>query len=864
MAVDNSGSIGTITNSNGDDAGAGFDPAGFNLQGRTSRLGLPNFSQTNTPPLQVPSMTITVGCAGQPSSFVGVGRDNVIENYLWIFGDGQSSLDQNAVHSYDSAGTYTVQLELSNRCDVDTILTQTIEIFNIPQVPTVPPDTALCDMPIVLSAWLVDDPNLSYRWSTGDTTRQITVSNPNIIDVAIIDNTTGCSSDTLSVFVAEARPPVDLGPDLILCQFDASITMDTQVPNSTHAWSIDGVVLGNNRTFDITPNTAGIFSYTVEVTNSFGCIGRDTLQVTVLPAPDITIVSNQTAACGGLGSFDITFNTPGSYTFQGIGPTNFGPTPFDGPGSINSGGALAGNYTLTTTNIVTGCTLVSLVQIEDPTFFGLSALSPDACIGEGFINLNFTAIPANFTASILYEDGTTVFNGALNSGTFTNPVVANLDTGTYSISVQDAAFPFCVETETARINLLNQQPTFTFDATQEICGTQGTISVTDGTGGAAVYTWTGPGIVGSNIGPSITVNQVGIYTVTGDEVPFCPLTETIDVVFNTDPIVDVVVTGDPCEGMVVLEANASNGSGTYVYSWSDGSQAQQNTITTSGTYTVDVVDQLTSCAVTSVPVDVTIAPTFEVILSIQPDCNDNGSVFLTATTNYSDPNISFEWRNSSGSILPGSGPIQRVTLSDRYIVTASNETGTCMVMDSVDVAVVPIDPSDLILPQRAAFCTADLTNPQVDLNPGIFNTYEWRLLPDQTIISTDPVLTVATEGTYEVTLFNGFTCITNVVEVVEDCRPVIHAPNAFSPNGNGINEEFFVFPNENVDEFEIFIYSRWGELVFYSDVQDFRWDGIYRGVLLPVGTYAYIMKFSSNLEPELGTLEQFGSVTLIR
>ncbi len=865
MAVDNSGTIGTVNNSNGDDAGASFNPSGFDLQGRTSRLGLPNFAQNQSPPLQQPSMTVTVGCVGQPSTFTGVGRDNVIENYLWIFGDGQSAVGQDTTHTYAAPGIYTVQLELSNRCDVDTILTQTIEIFTLPQEPTVPQDTALCDQPIVLTAWPVDNPDFSYYWSTGQTTREILVSDPAIIDVAIIDNTTGCSSDTLQVLMADARPAVNLGPDLTLCQTDLIVTLDTQIPNSTYSWSIDGAVMGNNRTFDVTTTNSGSFQYTVEVTNSFGCIGRDTVNVTVLPAPDIAVASNPTTGCGNNdGSFDITFNTTGSYSYQLAGPSNVGPATSDGPATVSVPNLIPGNYTLTVTDIITGCVLLNLEQIEDPGALGLTANAPDACIGDGTIDLNFTTPPVgNFDVSILYEDGSSVFSSTLTSP-HANPVVANLDTGTYSISVRDLTAPNCVETETVRIALLSPQPSFTFDATQEICGTQGDIFVTDGTGGAATYSWTGPNGF-SSTGDTVTVTDAGTYTVTADGAGFCPLIETIDVVFNSDPVVDVTVTGDPCEGMVVLNANVSNGSGTFVYLWSDGSQAPQNTVSTSGTYMVTVLDQFTSCTVTSSPVDVTIEAMFEVTLTTQPDCDNNGDVFLIATTNYFDPSITYEWRNSSGTVLPGTDSILTISTSDRYIVTATNETGTCMVSDSLNLVVFPIDPEDLILPQRATYCSADATDPQVELDPGIFNTYEWRLLPDPTIVSTDPTLTVSTEGTYEVTVFNGFTCTTDIVEVVEDCRPVIHAPNAFSPgNANGINDEFFVFPNDYVDQFEIFIYSRWGELVFHSNVLDFRWDGIYRGTLLPVGTFAYVLKFSSTLEPELGTIEQYGSVTLIR
>lgn len=872
LAVDNSGTLGTISSPDGDDATASFNATGFDLSGRTSRLGLPNFAQNQTPPIQQPSMTISLACAGQPTTFSATGRDpnNQIENYLWIFGDGTSAAIQDTTHTYNTPGTYTVQLVLSNRCDVDTTLTQTITVNNIPENPTVPTDTALCDQPIVLTAWPVDNPDFSYYWSTGDSTRQITVSNPAIIDVAIINTVTGCNSDTLTVFLADARPDVDLGNDRTLCQDDPTVTLDAQVARGAYSWAIDGVVLGSNRTFDIDTSTPGIFEYTVEVTNSFLCVGRDTIQVTILEAPDVMVTPTGTTGCGlDDGFITLDFNTAGSFSYQISGPSSSGPFNADGPTSVTiplgippaTGNLPPGNYNLTVTNLVSGCVYTEVVQVEDPGTFNFTVNN----IGgncDGLVDLELNSLPANYNYEVQNASGAIVATGTDTSDPL---VIGGLNTGTLFVQVSDNNPPGCIETEQIIINP-DPEPNFTFDAIQEICGTQGTIEVTDGTAGAATYTWTGPSIVGLNIGTTITVDQAGTYTVTADQgAGFCPRSEDIVVNFNGNPVVNVSVDGDACEGQVTLIANVTGGSGSYIFNWNDGGQAAQRTVTTSGSYNVTVTDQFTGCEVTSSDTDVVIQEEFDVVMTLEPDCDNNGSVFAIATTNYFNPSVTYEWQGPDGSTLAETDSILVVTVSGRYTVIATNETGTCMASDALDVAVVPINPEDLLLPDRASFCVGDPVDPTVNLDPGIFNTYEWRLLPDDAIISTDQVLNVSTEGTYEVTIYNGFTCTVDRVEVVQDCRPTIVAPNAFTPgDGNGINDEFFVYPNDYVDAFQILIYTRWGELVYTSNNQDFRWNGIYKGKLLPPGTYAYILKFSSSLAPDLGTIEQYGSVTLIR
>ena len=634
----------------------------------------------------------------------------------------------------------------------------------------------------------------------------------------------------------------------------------------TYSWAIDGTVSGTNRTFDVNTSTTGVFEYTMAVTNSFGCTGRDTIQVTILEQPDVTITPTGTTGCGNDdGTIDISFNSTGSFSYELTGPTTFGPANFDGPGAAPQiTGLSPGNYSAIITNLVTGCNLIEVVQIEDPGTFNFNVTNVGG-VCDGDVILELTSLPANYTYQVQDSSSATVASGTDTVDPLTIP---GLNTGIFFIQVVDNNPPGCTETEQITITMGNE-PAFTFDAIQEICGVQGTVLVTDGgTTPGILYTWTttdGNIVTTPPDGPSIEVNQTGTYTVTASAPGFCPRTEDIQVNLNTDPAVDVTITGDPCDGQVTLIANVTSGSGSYLFSWNDGSQAMQNTVSVSGTYNVTVIDQVTGCQVLSGDTDVEIQPEFEVTLALDPDCSNHGNVFLIATTNYFNPLVTYQWEDGNGTVLADTDSIFTVTTSGTYMVTATNESGTCVATDVLDVAVVPINPEDLMLPERTSFCTGDPVDPTVDLDPGIFNTYEWRLLPDEAIISTDQVLNVSTAGTYEVTIFNGFTCVTDRVEVVEDCRPTIVAPNAFTPgDSNGINDDFFVYPNNFVEEFEILIYTRWGELVFTSDNQDFRWDGVYRGQLLPPGTYAYIMKFSSSLAPNLGTIEQYGSVTLIR
>ncbi|MEI7897003.1 MAG: gliding motility-associated C-terminal domain-containing protein [bacterium] len=95
-----------------------------------------------------------------------------------------------------------------------------------------------------------------------------------------------------------------------------------------------------------------------------------------------------------------------------------------------------------------------------------------------------------------------------------------------------------------------------------------------------------------------------------------------------------------------------------------------------------------------------------------------------------------------------------------------------------------------------------------------------------------------------------------------ECEIIIWVPNAFSPDGDGLNDTFKPFTN-NIREFSMNIYSRYGELVFTSANPDIGWDGTYKGGPCPEGNYVYIIIYlSSFAPPENKTLS--GDVVLVR
>jgi gliding motility-associated-like protein len=128
-----------------------------------------------------------------------------------------------------------------------------------------------------------------------------------------------------------------------------------------------------------------------------------------------------------------------------------------------------------------------------------------------------------------------------------------------------------------------------------------------------------------------------------------------------------------------------------------------------------------------------------------------------------------------------------------------------------------------------------------------------------------PSYQYSNEGTYDVTLTvvdtNGCKNKTVKKALVEVGKMVsVFVPNAFSPNGDGVND-FFALEYRLIDEFLIVIYDRWGNQVYTSTDLKFRWDGTTNGAPNPDGTYVYVIKGKA---ADGAAVQVGGNVILIR
>ncbi len=147
------------------------------------------------------------------------------------------------------------------------------------------------------------------------------------------------------------------------------------------------------------------------------------------------------------------------------------------------------------------------------------------------------------------------------------------------------------------------------------------------------------------------------------------------------------------------------------------------------------------------------------------------------------------------------------------------------------------------------------------LKPGIQNAnYLWQ---DG---STADSLIVQQPGTYSVQISNQFGCTVNKsihVDFQQCSTCPVFVPTAFTPNNDGKNDIFKVKSVcAQIDNFNLKIYDRWGQLVFESKDISKGWDGRYNGKLQPIATYVYFLSYKRHAVKDLE--RQTGLITLIR
>lgn len=656
----------------------------------------------------------------------------------------------------------------------------------------------------------------------------VVVTQPDVLDVAL-------DSTTLTTCFATADG-------------SASVIPTGGTPNYTFLWD----AAANSQT---TATAIGLprGTYTVTLTDDNGC--TDTLDVVVnspFPAaPSLTVNTTPSMTCAGDGSATIftTFNLVGNannYTYQWSNSSSTGPT---------ATGLPAGNTSVTVTDI-NGCTAEATVLITGSPTVSVTAMqtiSPGCSVNDGQI----TAVVTGDTAGYSYQ-------WSPNASGQTTALVTNLGIGNYSVTVTGLSNG-CTAVGNVSLGNSSSLDIIGFNVTNPSCGgSDGDITVlTVGATGPLNFLWSDNQTTNPATGLS-----TGTYGVTVTD----PATGCSDVGDTSlvEPIISASFTSvnNPSCNLSngIITVTATGAPGPFSYTWDD--PAAQTTSTAvglaPGAYNVTVTYQ--GCQAVVGPANLT-NDSLEIAITNKDDiiCNGDLTSFANVSILAGNPaNISFQWSNGDTTQNIANMP------AGTYTVTATS--GSCVATQSITVVDVILTLNAWIDAPGTRSATIQI-NDVVDISGGATTNfanpvYTWtRQFPDVASIADSSLNATTATGLgssqqnswlYIDATAGVCTARDSVLIVVES---YLGMPTAFTPNGDGINDNFYPVTLQNSDKVIQFkVFNRWGQLL-YDDPINHTWDGTFQGVPQPQDVYIYIFEYAPNNQDPILIRGEF---TLIR
>lgn len=487
-----------------------------------------------------------------------------------------------------------------------------------------------------------------------------------------------------------------------------------------------------------------------------------------------------------------------------------------------------------------GCTNSAEVEILVSTLFDLSLSASEDSICEGeTVTLNATLGGNPGSIDFDWQPSSAILSANGTSAT-ANPSVTTTFT--------------CIATDSNSGCSVNQE--ITIDVTPsfivEVVPPEVTACIVSGTvvnastnyNGILDWSWTPSVMVNDANNPNTTLTgvQTGILTITATAQAGCSASAEI-VVTEEDEITDLGEDTGLCTGDVItLETGWSE---DYQILWSNGAITPSITVSEPGIYHVEVTSPDGCFSEDEIVITGYAYP--EIHLGADTSFCEG----QTLTLQTGEPTLLHQWNTgatSSDLIVNSTG---------NYSVIVSN--GFCESHDDVNVVVNPLPAR----PFGESLETCFDFESEIKLNAGNEGcTYLWS---DG---STGSQMSVISEGDYFVVITTPQLCESIFdITVVEDCPAYLFVPNAFSPDGDGLND---VWKPEGtrLNDYQLWIYDRWGSVIFETTDIDTPWVGQCRGgeYFVEPGVYSYVIVY--NVKQDSGVTSEDvrmkGNVTVIR
>lgn len=800
--------------------------------------------------------------------------------YDWDFGDGTQSTQVSPTHLYPRADTLqyiTVSLTATDTINlIDSTLIKTITIFpNIKD--KLGTDTTMCPGQTLT---LVPYPDGMFRWQNGTNAPTFTVSASGIYTAM---DSVGCI-DTI-VVTYQGFPTPQLA-DLTICAGDSSI-LDAGNAGSTYNWSTNedssSITVTSAGTYLVTITN----TYGCSIVDS-STITQNPLP-NVVAIGDTTICNTQSTALSATGAASYAWSNSASTSNTTVSPTvttSYVVVGTDSIGCSNTDSVLvtvldtslrqvnsaicsgdsiflagawqtvAGQYVVVVAN-VNGCdsTIVTTLTVLPNT---ATVIDTTICSGEGVM-----AAGSLQTAPGTYYDTLVAFNGCdsvittilsvdtldvwdvmatpdticfgqtttliasggdtyswSNSNTSASISVSPIATSTYWV---DIIIGVCTRRDSITV-IVNQLPIVTITGDNIICPEDSTTLVAT-TGQQYLWSTGQPG-------QSIPVNQAGVYDVLVTDANGCIGAASFTLSHYPAVEFTATATSPTCfagaDGSIRLVP--TSGTAPFIYGWSHGASTSVAGSLSEGTYSVAITDANTCGQVLQVLVTEPEKVSITGFSSTDITCAgyNDGTILMEVTGgvgNYGYSIDSGRFYFPTASFMGLEAGFYRLFARDENGCTDSIVQPIFIEEpEPISVTAEP-DTSEIIFGQSVDLTTTMSSNA---IPPFVFN---WTPRDGLDCAACEnPIATPMVSQNYLVEVTDDAGCVAadQVYILVDLTRRIFYVPNAFTPNNDGVNDEFNVYAL-GLKDINIKIFDRWGEVVFTTNNINQGWDGNFKG-----------------------------------
>ena len=626
--------------------------------------------------------------------------------------------------------------------------------------------------------------------------------------------------------------------DIVYCSMTGLTAVPGTCDPATNSYSVSGQITfsnpppggqlvvtdnsGTTQSFN-SPFTSPI-SYTLNGITSDGASHTITAYFTYAPSCSMTITYMAPASCVSCNATagpTSTICQGESVQLTATGGVTYSWSPTTGLSNPNISNPIASpssttTYTVTTTDSQ-GCTASAsvLITVTPSPTLTVTASPQNICVGQN---------------SILTANGASTYSWSTGASTASITVTPTTTT-TYTVTGYNGS---CSSSATVVVNV-STNLNVTINANPPSVCIGGTSVLT--ASGGSTYSWsTG----GSTASITVTPTTTTTYTVTGSSGVGCSGTATVSVTVNPLPTVSI----DPsqssiCSGTSVILTANSDISGTS-FIWSNNISGNNITVipSTTTTYAVTGTTNQGCTGTASVTINVSQPPIID-YTTTQSHCGQSDGNIITNVTGGIPPFI-YQWSNGANTSNLNNIP------AGNYNLTITDANGCS---STINITLVEASKPQANFAPKPQITTID--------DPIIYfenysigaSSYQWDFGDGYSSTYFSPTHAYDFPGVYHVVLSvsDQYGCVDTVgANIIINDITNIFLPNAFTPNGNNINELYNIM-GTGIDPstFEMRIFDRWGKQLFYTTDYSASWDGTYNGEPVPQGSYIIAIKYSN-------------------